>query len=88
VQIIDIRLFVAGTFLSKGTLRGDHVRLGERIDITYDLLDAEELNGADMNSQKGRIIVLHELIQLPTYSQSFPSAARDFADWAVAILNT
>jgi hypothetical protein len=62
LQILDIRLFVVGAILSETTRRGDHMKLGERIDLTYDFMDAEDLIGAEMDGRKGRIVVSRELI--------------------------
>ncbi|KAH8749129.1 hypothetical protein F5883DRAFT_695428 [Diaporthe sp. PMI_573] len=56
-KILDIRLFVVGAILSETTRRGDHMKLGERIDLTYDFMDAEDLIGAEMDGRKGRIVV-------------------------------
>jgi hypothetical protein len=52
---------VLGAFLSETTRRGDHIKLGERIDLTYDVMNSEALIGAEMIGRKGRIVVSREL---------------------------
>ncbi|KAH7111757.1 hypothetical protein B0J11DRAFT_542940 [Dendryphion nanum] len=61
-RILDIRLFVRGKFLSSETRRGNYEQIGERIDITYDALDGEnmsveELIKAEMKDRKGLTMV-------------------------------
>lgn len=57
LQILDICLFVAGGFLSPTTRRGDHVLLGERMDMTYDAIDSRELINSEIRGRKGRVAV-------------------------------
>lgn len=62
VQILDISLFVRGKFLSAETRRGNYEQIGERIDITYDGIDgenvsAEELIKPEIKDQKGLTVV-------------------------------
>ncbi|KAH7111270.1 ferric reductase transmembrane component 3 [Dendryphion nanum] len=55
-RILDIRLFVRGKFLSSETRRGNYEQIGERIDITYDALDGENVK-AEMKGRKGLTMV-------------------------------
>ncbi|KAH7111064.1 hypothetical protein B0J11DRAFT_573287 [Dendryphion nanum] len=62
LQILDIRLFVQGNFLSRETRRGNYQQIGERIDMTYDALGGEnvgveELIKAEMKDRKGLTVV-------------------------------
>ncbi|SLM37408.1 HTH CenpB-type DNA-binding domain [Lasallia pustulata] len=61
-RILDISLFVRGKFLSAETRRGNYEQIGERIDITYDGIDgenvsAEELIKPEIKDQKGLTVV-------------------------------
>jgi hypothetical protein len=54
---------VAGDFLSSATRRGDHAQLGERIDMTYDNMDAGDLIESEINGRKGRIVVSCKFVE-------------------------
>ncbi|KKY22692.1 putative ferric-chelate reductase [Phaeomoniella chlamydospora] len=56
-RILDIRLFILGNFLSNQTHLGDNARPGERIDMTYKPMDAEDLIESEMECRKGRTVV-------------------------------
>ncbi|KAF2806348.1 uncharacterized protein BDZ99DRAFT_479610 [Mytilinidion resinicola] len=56
-RILNIRLFVRGNFLSKETRRGDYKQIGERIDITYNAINAKELIRAEFKIRKGLTVV-------------------------------
>lgn len=56
-----------GEFLSKGTRRGNYEQIGERIDMTYDALDGEnvsveELIKAEIKDRKGLTVVSREYL--------------------------
>lgn len=57
IQILDIKLFVVGKFLSTTTHRGDTVRPGERINIKYQAMDSEQLTNTEIQKLTGRTVV-------------------------------
>ncbi len=53
----DIQLFILGNFLSTETNRGDNTRPGERIKMTYEAMNAENLIKSEIEERKGHTVV-------------------------------
>ncbi len=57
LQILNIRLFVLGHFISSKTSRGEHIQIGERIDVTYDAMNVATLLDSELGCRKGQTLV-------------------------------
>ncbi|KAK0635962.1 hypothetical protein B0T17DRAFT_517754 [Bombardia bombarda] len=55
--ILDIQLFVLGNYISNQTEPGDVARLGTRIKMTYDGMNAETLIRSEIKGREGRTVV-------------------------------
>lgn len=56
-QILDIQLFVLGSYISSKTKPGDVKPLGKRIKMTYEAMNAEDLIRSEIDGRKGRTVV-------------------------------
>lgn len=56
-KILDIQLFVLGNYVSIETKRGDIVYPGDRISITYGVMNSESLIKSEIEGRKGRTVV-------------------------------
>ena len=56
-QILDVHLYVVGNFLSESIARGQHIELGERIDMTYDSWNVKEVIKSEMKQRKGHTVI-------------------------------
>ena len=57
LQILNIQLFVLGGYISSKTKTGDVKRLGKRITMKHEAMNAEGLIRSEIDGKKGRTVV-------------------------------